>query len=88
MLYNVSPDVQCYFIHYCAGWFDYFICSNCFQEDNRVERTWGDSSVKKKYSHVDLAYMVDGVDTERGASVAGSRGYFLKVCCSRPISIY
>ena len=49
------------------------------QEDNRVERTWGDSSVRKKYSHVDLAYMVDGVDTERGASVAGSRGYFLKV---------
>ena len=42
-------------------------------------RTWGDSSVKKKYSHVDLAYMVDGVDTERGALVAGSRGYFLKV---------
>ena len=49
------------------------------QEDNRVERTWGDSSVRKKYSHVDLAYMVDGVDTERGANVAGSRGYFLKV---------
>ncbi|CAH3148365.1 unnamed protein product [Porites lobata] len=48
------------------------------EEDNRVERTWGDSSVRKKYSHVDLAYMVDGVDTERGASVAGSRGYFLK----------
>ena len=44
-----------------------------------MERTWGDSTVKKKYSHVDLAYMVDGVDTERGASVAGSRGYFLKV---------
>lgn len=50
-----------------------------WQDDNRVERTWGDSSIKKKYSHVDLAYMVDGVDTERGASVAGSRGYFLKV---------
>ena len=49
------------------------------QEDNRVERTWGDSSVRKKYSHVDLAFMVDGVDTERGANVAGSRGYFLKV---------
>ena len=50
-----------------------------FQDDNKVERTWGDSSIRKKYSHVDLAYMVDGVDTERGASVAGSRGYFLKV---------
>ena len=44
-----------------------------------MERTWGDSTIRKKYSHVDLAYMVDGVDTERGASVAGSRGYFLKV---------
>lgn len=50
-----------------------------FQEENKIMRTWGDSSVKKKYSHVDLAYMVDGVDTERGALVAGSRGYFLKV---------
>ena len=50
-----------------------------FQEENKIMRTWGDSSVRKKYSHVDLAYMVDGVDTERGALVAGSRGYFLKV---------
>lgn len=49
------------------------------QDENRVERTWGDSTIRKKYSHVDLTYMVDGVDTERGASVAGSRGYFLKV---------
>lgn len=49
------------------------------QDDNRVERTWGDSSIRKKYSHVDLVHMVDGVDTERGAVVAGSRGYFLKV---------
>ena len=44
-----------------------------------MERSWGDSTIRKKYSHVDLAHMVDGVDTERGASVAGSRGYFLKV---------
>lgn len=50
-----------------------------FQDENKIMRTWGDSSVRKKYSHVDLAYMVDGVDTERGALVAGSRGYFLKV---------
>lgn len=48
------------------------------EEENKIMRTWGDSSVRKKYSHVDLAYMVDGVDTERGALVAGSRGYFLK----------
>lgn len=39
----------------------------------------GDCSVKKKYSHIDLAVMVDGVDVDRGASVAGSRGYFMKV---------
>ena len=24
--------------------------------------------------------MIDGVDYERGASVSGNRGYFLKVC--------
>lgn len=63
-------------IFYSILIFSYFFL---FQDDNKVERTWGDSSIRKKYSHVDLAYMVDGVDTERGASVAGSRGYFLKV---------
>ena len=63
-----------------------FFVSILFQEDNRVERTWGDSSVKKKYSHVDLAHMVDGVDCERGAMVAGSRGYFLKVSFDRPLT--
>ncbi|MEQ2188799.1 Serine--tRNA ligase, cytoplasmic, partial [Goodea atripinnis] len=47
--------------------------------DNKVERTWGDCSVQKKYSHVDLVVMIDGFDGERGAIVAGSRGYFLKV---------
>ncbi|XP_014882110.1 serine--tRNA ligase, cytoplasmic-like [Poecilia latipinna] len=46
--------------------------------DNKVERTWGDCSVQKKYSHVDLVVMIDGFDGERGAVVAGSRGYFLK----------
>lgn len=48
-------------------------------EDNKVERTWGDCSAQKKYSHVDLVVMIDGFDGERGAVVAGSRGYFLKV---------
>ncbi|XP_044066266.1 serine--tRNA ligase, cytoplasmic isoform X2 [Siniperca chuatsi] len=46
--------------------------------DNKVERTWGDCTVQKKYSHVDLVVMIDGFDGERGAVVAGSRGYFLK----------
>lgn len=49
--------------------------------DNKVERTWGDCTVQKKYSHVDLVVMVDGYEGEKGAIVAGSRGYFLKVCC-------
>ncbi|XP_034001204.1 serine--tRNA ligase, cytoplasmic isoform X2 [Trematomus bernacchii] len=52
--------------------------SNDEDADNKVERTWGDSSVQKKYSHVDLVVMIDGFDGERGAVVAGSRGYFLK----------
>uniref|UniRef100_H2ZBS1 serine--tRNA ligase n=1 Tax=Ciona savignyi TaxID=51511 RepID=H2ZBS1_CIOSA len=45
---------------------------------NRIERTVGDCTVRKKYSHVDLVVMVDGFEGERGAVVAGSRGYFLK----------
>ena len=32
----------------------------------------------KPLNHVDLVLMVDGVDLERGAVVAGSRGYFMK----------
>lgn len=47
--------------------------------DNKVERVWGDCTVRKKYSHVDLVVMVDGFEGEKGAVVAGSRGYFLKV---------
>ena len=39
----------------------------------------GDCQIRKKYSHVDLLVMIDGVDYERGAAVAGGRGYFLKV---------
>uniref|UniRef100_A0A7N6BPU7 Serine--tRNA ligase, cytoplasmic n=1 Tax=Anabas testudineus TaxID=64144 RepID=A0A7N6BPU7_ANATE len=52
--------------------------SNDEDADNKVERTWGDCDVQKKYSHVDLVVMIDGFDGERGAVVAGSRGYFLK----------
>ncbi|XP_030589058.1 serine--tRNA ligase, cytoplasmic [Archocentrus centrarchus] len=52
--------------------------SNDEDADNKVERTWGDCTVQKKYSHVDLVVMIDGFDGERGAIVAGSRGYFLK----------
>jgi seryl-tRNA synthetase len=49
-------------------------------EDNNItERTFGDVETRKKYSHFDLMYMIDGYDGERGALVAGSRGYFMKV---------
>ncbi|KAK2148363.1 hypothetical protein LSH36_501g06015 [Paralvinella palmiformis] len=45
---------------------------------NKVERTFGDIEAKKKYSHVDLIHMIDGVEADKGAIVAGGRGYFLK----------
>lgn len=47
--------------------------------DNKEEKVWGDCTERKKYSHVDLVVMVDGYEGEKGAVVAGSRGYFLKV---------
>lgn len=53
--------------------------------DNKVERVWGDCSCRKKYSHVDLVVMVDGYEGEKGAVVAGSRGYFLKVRAQTPM---
>lgn len=48
------------------------------EDENEICRVVGDCSTRKKYSHVDLLHMIDGVDYERGASVAGNRGYFLK----------
>lgn len=48
------------------------------EDNNKVERTFGDVETRKKYSHFDLMYMIDGYDGERGAIVAGSRGYFMK----------
>ena len=42
-------------------------------------QTFGDFESRKKYSHVDLVHMVDGVDLERGSVTAGGRGYYLKV---------
>jgi len=50
-----------------------------WQDDNGVERTWGDVETKKKYSHIDLIHMIDGADGERGSVTAGGRGYYLKV---------
>ncbi|EYB83027.1 hypothetical protein Y032_0345g3124 [Ancylostoma ceylanicum] len=48
------------------------------EANNRVERTFGDITSRKKYSHVDLVVMIDGFDGDRGTTVAGGRGYFLK----------
>jgi seryl-tRNA synthetase len=47
------------------------------EDENKVERTFGNCEFRKKYSHVDLIHMIDGVDTERGATISGGRGYFL-----------
>ncbi|XP_066590685.1 serine--tRNA ligase, cytoplasmic [Prorops nasuta] len=47
------------------------------EDENKVERTFGDCTQDKKYSHVDLIHMIDGMDGDRGASVSGGRGYFL-----------
>lgn len=48
------------------------------EDNNFTERTFGDIETRKKYSHYDLMYMIDGYDGERGAAIAGSRGYFMK----------
>uniref|UniRef100_A0A915K9Y5 Serine-tRNA synthetase type1 N-terminal domain-containing protein n=1 Tax=Romanomermis culicivorax TaxID=13658 RepID=A0A915K9Y5_ROMCU len=48
------------------------------EDNNFVERTWGDITVEKKYSQMDLGIMVDGYDGDRGAVVSGARGYYLK----------
>lgn len=47
------------------------------EEENKVERTFGDCARKEKYSHVDLIHMIDGMDGDRGTAVSGGRGYFL-----------
>ena len=47
------------------------------EEENKVEKTYGDCTQKKKYSHVDLIHMIDGIDGERGTNISGGRGYFL-----------
>lgn len=48
------------------------------EDENGVERTFGDCESRKKYSHVDLVVMVDGYDGDRGAVTSGGRGYYLK----------
>ncbi|XP_055329976.1 probable serine--tRNA ligase, cytoplasmic isoform X2 [Paramacrobiotus metropolitanus] len=47
------------------------------EEENGVERVFGDVASRKKWSHIDLIAMIGGCDTRRGAAVAGGRGYYL-----------
>lgn len=47
------------------------------EDENKVERTFGDCSAKGKYSHVDLIQMIDGMNGDKGSVVSGGRGYFL-----------
>lgn len=47
------------------------------EDENKVERMFGDCESRKKYSHVDLIHMINGMDGERGAMVSGGRGYYL-----------
>ncbi|CAB4058565.1 SARS [Lepeophtheirus salmonis] len=51
--------------------------SNDEDKDNRTEKTFGDITTKKKYSHVDLIHMIGGMDAERGTVTSGGRGYYL-----------
>lgn len=47
------------------------------EEENRVERTFGDCEQRGRYSHVDLIHMIDGMNGDKGAVISGGRGYFL-----------
>ena len=60
----------------------YDVCVFFYKDENRVEKTFGESGVQKKYSHIDLIHMIDGVETEKGTIVAGNRCYYLKVWTS------
>ena len=52
------------------------------EDENAVIRTFGNTNLGKQEgdqpfkSHVDLITMIGGMDAERGAAIAGSRGYF------------
>jgi len=62
----------------CGNWLHESVPeSNNEDADNRTERTFGDITQRKKYSHVDLIHMIGGADLERGTVTAGGRGYYL-----------
>ncbi len=49
------------------------------QDNNGIERLVGDCTSRKKYSHIDLLHMINGVETEKATIAAGNRCYYLKV---------
>lgn len=51
------------------------------EDENVIIRIYGDCNERKKYSHVDLIHMIDGIDADMGAVISGSRGYYLKGAC-------
>ncbi|XP_003747124.1 probable serine--tRNA ligase, cytoplasmic [Galendromus occidentalis] len=61
-----------------ANWLGKDVVISDNEDNNAVIRTYGDCTTSKKYSHVDLIVMIDGMDGDRGTVVAGGRGYFLK----------
>ncbi|XP_029117848.2 serine--tRNA ligase isoform X1 [Elaeis guineensis] len=49
------------------------------EANNEVIRTWGERRMEGKLrNHVDLVKLLDIVDLEKGADVAGGRGFYLK----------
>ena len=49
------------------------------EENNEIVRTWGDAAQEKpRLSHDEVLARLDGFDPERGAKLAGHRGYFLR----------
>ncbi|XP_010938930.1 serine--tRNA ligase [Elaeis guineensis] len=49
------------------------------EANNAVIRTWGERRMEGKWrNHVDLVRLLDIVDMEKGADVAGGRGFYLK----------
>ena len=54
-------------------------------EHKEIKIWWPDSSLKESHkhppnlkSHIELCDLIDGVDSLRGTSVSGKRGYFIK----------
>eukprot|EP00698_Gefionella_okellyi_P005515 TRINITY_DN15039_c0_g1_i1.p2 TRINITY_DN15039_c0_g1~~TRINITY_DN15039_c0_g1_i1.p2 ORF type:complete len:482 (+),score=131.83 TRINITY_DN15039_c0_g1_i1:66-1511(+) len=53
------------------------------EDNNRIERKWGEDLMEQRkrdglLNHVDLMKRCDVMDLERGARIAGNRGYFLR----------